>query len=105
MHRPLRCLACTVPQFCRKRAQMSVPRVIRRNRLGTAAIVASAGVVASAAVAIVVAHPAAAAAGAGATLPFTSYEAEAGTLGGGATAVSLTAAPTTQYSSAALEAS
>jgi hypothetical protein len=41
----------------------------------------------------------------GATTPFTSYEAEAGTLGGGATAVSLTAAPTTQYSSAALEAS
>jgi hypothetical protein len=43
--------------------------------------------------------------GAGATLPFTSYEAEAGALGGGASVVSLTAAPTTQYSSAALEAS
>ncbi|WP_405583017.1 discoidin domain-containing protein [Streptomyces sp. NBC_01190] len=43
--------------------------------------------------------------GAGATVPFTSYEAEAGTLSGGATAVSLTAAPTTQYSSAAVEAS
>ncbi|WP_432992543.1 galactose-binding domain-containing protein [Dactylosporangium sp. CA-233914] len=42
---------------------------------------------------------------AGATTPFTSYEAEAGTPGGGATTVSLTAAPTTQYSSAALEAS
>ncbi|MGW6276927.1 carbohydrate-binding protein [Kribbella sp. NPDC055071] len=41
----------------------------------------------------------------GATVPFTSYEAEAGTLGGGATAVSLTAAPTTQFSSPALEAS
>jgi hypothetical protein len=41
----------------------------------------------------------------GATTPFTSYEAESGTLGGGATAVSLTAAPTTKYSSAALEAS
>lgn len=42
----------------------------------------------------------------GATLPFTSYEAEAGTLGGGATAVSLGAAPTnTQFSSPALEAS
>ncbi|WP_369372158.1 carbohydrate-binding protein [Promicromonospora sp. Populi] len=40
-----------------------------------------------------------------ATVPFTSYEAEAGSLGGGATSVSLTAAPTTQYSSAALEAS
>ncbi|WP_084557194.1 galactose-binding domain-containing protein [Hamadaea tsunoensis] len=42
---------------------------------------------------------------AGATLPFTSYEAEAGTLSGGATTVALTAAPTTQYSSAPLEAS
>ncbi len=42
---------------------------------------------------------------AGATTPFTSYEAESGTLAGGATTVSLTAAPTTQYSSPALEAS
>ncbi|SEG75788.1 Right handed beta helix region [Actinacidiphila yanglinensis] len=42
---------------------------------------------------------------AGATTPFTTYEAEAGTLGGGAGKVSLTAAPTSQYSSAALEAS
>jgi hypothetical protein len=42
---------------------------------------------------------------AGATTQFTSYEAEAGNLGGGASAVSLTSAPTTQYSSAALEAS
>jgi hypothetical protein len=51
-------------------------------------------------------HTAAAAAGnAGATTPFTSYEAEAGTLGGGASVVSLTSPPTTQYSSAALEAS
>ena len=42
----------------------------------------------------------------GATVPFTSYEAEAGTLGGGATAVALGAAPTnTQFSSPALEAS
>ena len=48
---------------------------------------------------------AAAAAGVGATTAFTTYEAEAGTLGGGASTVSLTAAPTTQYSSAALEAS
>jgi hypothetical protein len=47
----------------------------------------------------------ASAATAGATTPFTSYEAETGTLGGGASAVSLTAAPTTQYSSAAQEAS
>ncbi|MFC4036609.1 right-handed parallel beta-helix repeat-containing protein [Streptomyces polygonati] len=49
--------------------------------------------------------PSATAATVGATTPFTSYEGEAGTLGGGATAVSVTAAPTTQYSSAALEAS
>src|SRR5579872_7456875 len=41
----------------------------------------------------------------GATTPFTSYEAEAGTIGGGATVVSLTAPPTTQFSSPALEAS
>ena len=47
----------------------------------------------------------AAASGAGATTPFTSYEAEAGTLGGGASVVSLTSAPASQYSSAALEAS
>ncbi|MEV6740629.1 hypothetical protein AB0N14_28215 [Streptomyces sp. NPDC051104] len=42
---------------------------------------------------------------AGATTPSITYEAEAGTLGGGAGRVSLTSAPTTQYSSAALEAS
>src|SRR5579872_4145758 len=41
----------------------------------------------------------------GATTPFTSYEAEAGTIGGGATVVSLTAPPTTEFSSPALEAS
>ncbi|HEX4722525.1 MAG TPA: RICIN domain-containing protein [Pseudonocardiaceae bacterium] len=41
----------------------------------------------------------------GATTPFTSYEAEAGTFGGGASVVSLTSAPTTQFSSAPLEAS
>lgn len=46
-----------------------------------------------------------AAAAVGATTPFTSYEAESGALGGGASVVSLTSAPTTQYSSAALEAS
>ncbi|WP_433086540.1 carbohydrate-binding protein [Dactylosporangium sp. CA-052675] len=55
--------------------------------------------------ALAVASTPAQAATAGATTPFTSYEAEAGTLGGGATTVGLTAAPTTQYSSAALEAS
>ena len=47
----------------------------------------------------------AAGASAGATTAFTTYEAEAGTPGGGAGTVSLTAPPTTQYSSAALEAS
>lgn len=41
----------------------------------------------------------------GAVTPFTSYEAEAGTIGGGAKIVSLTTAPTTQYSSPELEAS
>ncbi|HVU07210.1 MAG TPA: carbohydrate-binding protein [Verrucomicrobiae bacterium] len=41
----------------------------------------------------------------GATTPFVSYEAEDGTLGDGATIVSVTAAPTTQYSSPELEAS
>ncbi|MEV6008707.1 carbohydrate-binding protein [Streptomyces sp. NPDC051976] len=46
-----------------------------------------------------------AAAGVGATLPFSSFEGEAGTLGGGAAVVSLTAPPTSQYSSAAVEAS
>ncbi|WUH89248.1 discoidin domain-containing protein [Streptomyces sp. NBC_00433] len=45
------------------------------------------------------------AAAAGASTPFTIYEGEAGTLAGGATAVSLTSAPATQYSSATLEAS
>ncbi|WP_234343304.1 carbohydrate-binding protein [Streptomyces sp. NRRL F-5123] len=43
--------------------------------------------------------------GVGATVPFAEFEGEAGALGGGAGAVALTAAPTTQYSSAALEAS
>jgi fibronectin type 3 domain-containing protein len=41
----------------------------------------------------------------GATTAFTSYEAESGALGGGASVVSLTAAPTTPYSSPELEAS
>ncbi|MER6226987.1 discoidin domain-containing protein [Streptomyces sp900105755] len=44
-------------------------------------------------------------AAAGATTPFSVYEAEAGTPGGGAAVRSLTAAPATEYSSAALEAS
>jgi hypothetical protein len=41
----------------------------------------------------------------GATTPFTSYEAENGTPGGGAAVVALTSPPTTQYSSPELEAS
>jgi Carbohydrate binding module (family 6)/F5/8 type C domain len=60
---------------------------------------------AAVAVAVLTAPSAPAATNAGATTPFTSYEGEAGALSGGASAVSLTAAPTTQYSSAALEAS
>jgi regulation of enolase protein 1 (concanavalin A-like superfamily) len=42
---------------------------------------------------------------AGATTPFTSLEAESGTLGGGASISSLTSPPSTQYSSPELEAS
>jgi hypothetical protein len=41
----------------------------------------------------------------GAVTPFISYEAEGGTLGGGATIVALTSSPTNQYSSPELEAS
>jgi hypothetical protein len=41
----------------------------------------------------------------GAATPFISYEAESGTLGGGATIVSLTSPPTTEFSSPQLEAS
>jgi hypothetical protein len=41
----------------------------------------------------------------GANTPFTEYEAEAGALAGGATVVSLTAPPTTEFSSPQLEAS
>src|SRR5579859_7684755 len=44
-------------------------------------------------------------AGVGATTLFTSYEAEAGALGGGASIVSLAAPPTTEFSSPQLEAS
>ncbi|MGW3108365.1 hypothetical protein [Streptomyces sp. NPDC001100] len=53
----------------------------------------------------VAAHPATASPRTGATTPFEVYEAEAGTLTAGAVVRSLTSAPTTQYSSAALEAS
>ncbi|MEV6738036.1 hypothetical protein AB0N14_14295 [Streptomyces sp. NPDC051104] len=48
---------------------------------------------------------AAASAAVGATTPFSVYEAEVGTPGGGAAVRSLTSAPTTRYSGAALEAS
>jgi hypothetical protein len=41
----------------------------------------------------------------GAATPFVSYEAESGTVGGGAAVVALTSAPTTQYSSPEVEAS
>jgi len=41
----------------------------------------------------------------GANTPFTSYEAETGTMSGGATVVSLATNPTTEFSSPALEAS
>lgn len=43
--------------------------------------------------------------GQGASTPFISYEAESGTLGGGATIVALTSPPTTEFSSPQLEAS
>lgn len=44
-------------------------------------------------------------AGVGATVPFTTYEGEAGTAAGGATIVSLTSPPTDKFSSPLLEAS
>jgi Carbohydrate binding module (family 6)/F5/8 type C domain/Right handed beta helix region len=77
-------------------------RKISPRRLSGAVVVA---VLAGAVLITTAREPATADTIAGATLQFTSYEAEAGTLGGGATAVSLTAAPTTQYSSPVLEAS
>ncbi|RAG85916.1 coagulation factor 5/8 type domain-containing protein [Streptacidiphilus pinicola] len=68
--------------------------------------VAVAALLTSAGLAAVGAAPAvSAAAPAGATVPFTSLEGEAGTLAGGASVVSLSSPPTTQYSSAAVEAS
>jgi Carbohydrate binding module (family 6)/Ricin-type beta-trefoil lectin domain-like/Right handed beta helix region len=72
-------------------------------------VVALAGIVwaplATAGAALTVTDSSSAAGAAGATTPFAGYEAEAGTLGGGASTVSLTSPPATQYSSAALEAS
>jgi hypothetical protein len=78
------------------------PKVLVRRWAGLALAVLLAG---SALTAVVMAQAATGPGGSGATVPFTSLEAEAATLGGGATAVSLTAAPTTQFSSPALEAS
>lgn len=81
------------------------------RRLATIALAAVGTLCASAVPAGAAVHraPAAeasdAAAAAGATTPFRIHEAEAGTTGGGATTVSPTAPPATQYSSAALEAS
>ena len=77
-------------------------RPIPLRRLAAAACAA---VLTTVPIAVGLVVPAAADTAVGATVPFTSYEAEAGSLGGGATSVSLTAAPTTQYSSASLEAS
>lgn len=85
---------------------------MRRERrlVGSRRIVAGAASLVVGSALLLIATPllhseAATAATAGASTPFTSYEAEAGVLGGGAGTVSLTSAPTTQYSSAALEAS
>ena len=77
---------------------------------GRARSLRSAGLVAAslllfAGVAVALSAGPASAATVGATTPFTSYEAEAGTLGGGATAVTLTAAPPTRYSTQPVEAS
>ncbi|TDW69764.1 carbohydrate-binding protein [Kribbella pratensis] len=72
---------------------------------GLAGCVLAASTLTAALVMPAAAHETRVDAAAGATVPFTSYEAEAGSLGGGAAAVSLTSPPTTQYSSAALEAS
>ncbi len=73
-------------------------------------VIAALAVVAYPALSAVTTQPPAApapnaAAAAGATTPFRSYEAEAGTLGGGATVAALTAPPATRYASATLEAS
>ncbi|SHM09015.1 galactose-binding domain-containing protein [Actinacidiphila paucisporea] len=93
----------------------AIPRPLRKARVlprMSAALAALAGLAwmsvapAGAATPLAVAVPRAqAVAAAGAATPFTVYEGEAGTLAGGATAVALTSAPTTQYSSATLEAS
>ncbi|MEV4350017.1 right-handed parallel beta-helix repeat-containing protein [Actinoplanes sp. NPDC049596] len=71
---------------------------------GTAVLFVAAGVTASVTLPVFGSEPPAAAA-AGASTPFTSFEAEAGTTNNGASTVSLTASPTTEFSSPALEAS
>ncbi len=78
-----------------------------KTLVGTLAafVVAAAAVPSVMAAAAVVPSTPDAAAGTGATMPFTSYEAETGTPGGGAAVTSLTAPPTTQYSGQVLEAS
>jgi hypothetical protein len=76
-----------------------------RHRYGSRRFLGLAGLVLSAALPTVLPAASASAATVGATTPFTSYEAEAGTLGGGASVVALTASPTTRYSSPQLEAS
>ncbi len=83
---------------------------IRRPRQLAVTVVAAVGALCVSALPAAAIHkspPArtAASAAVGATTPFSVYEAEGGTPGGGAAVRSLTSAPTTQYSSAALEAS
>jgi hypothetical protein len=78
-------------------------RIRRKVVIGAAMVLTSATIaypVVSSLIADAAATPAA-----GATTPFTTLEAEAATPGGGASVVSLTAAPTSPYSSATLEAS
>ncbi len=97
------------PPLVEGEQQMSVlPARLRAPRRAYRALAALAvATLAGTALAVATAPsaPAATAPGAGASTPFTSYEAEAGALSGGSTVVSLTAAPTTQFSSAVLEAS
>ncbi|MFG2819144.1 carbohydrate-binding protein [Kitasatospora sp. NPDC048365] len=81
-----------------------------RRRPAVSAAAAASALWLSMAPAAAVPHHAASAASAasstvGATTAFTGFEAEAGTPGGGAAVTAVTVAPTTRYSSAALEAS
>ncbi|MCU1682348.1 MAG: coagulation factor 5/8 type domain protein [Amycolatopsis sp.] len=83
------------------------PRLLSPHRRAGLALLAAFVLVPAGIVAFAPGSPATAAvaAAAGATTSFSSYEAEAATLNGGATVVSLTSAPTNQYSSPTLEAS